>query len=250
MCITGNGRIIIGGEPTYMGDSYDKKSPFYYSSDNGATWNDLSFKSSAADICNCVYYDALSSKLYAAISYSSTHRGIWYSSDNGNTWLLKVGSDNSYNWQYIFRQGGTLYCSSTSNSSTYHGTFIYGSLNKDYNWYVYGQYLTDDGKIGIYTCRDSNLNEMLACGGECYRGDAALRYTLMQSYAFNSVCITKTGRVLALSGNGQMLYSDTLNVPAEFANDKYLTGEQAKELVRQCKEYVQAKKLELQQNNG
>ena len=30
---------------------------------------------------------------------------------------------------------------------------------------------------------------------------------------------------------------------------KLLTGEQAKELVRQCKEYVQAKKLE-QQNNG
>ena len=32
-------------------------------------------------------------------------------------------------------------------------------------------------------------------------------------------------------------------------SSKLLTGEQAKELVRQCKEYVQAKKLE-QQNNG
>lgn len=216
MCETKTGRLIVG-----CASNESHSQLMYYSDNNGTTW--LPMNNSFVDNRRpkCVELCVLDSGRITALCYTYT-TDIYYSDDNGNTWAIKSSAAVG-DWK------GTCVINRTIIGIRYTGTYsiAYSHNGADFT-----------------TLIDANWS-------------VASFKPYSDAYCYvNAICVTPTKKLFLISdrttsdGPDKCIGIWKANLIYDFTGvSKLLTGEQAKELVRQCKEYVQAKKLELQ-NNG
>lgn len=239
-CVTPTGRIIVAGESFAIS----------YSDDDGVNWHPISIMDSLRSVqCICV---TSTGRIIAG-----TFDGVWYSDDNGETWVHSDLVQGTVKAFCITSTGRII----LSHDNTYGKYCIMRSDNNGETW-VEIQTAYTQIKSFICSCVTPTGKIIIGSPGRAgvwYSDDDGITWVRLDvtEGIFDTLCITPVGRIIATGRlydpkkgytNVATWYADLIPLELDYTS-KLLTGEQAKELVRQCKAYVQAKKAE-QQNNG
>ena len=207
LCITPTGRIIAGGSEG-----------IWYSDDNGVNWVQ-SNKTYGSWKALCV---TPTGRIIAG-SDDNISDGIWYSDDNGVNWTPSNNKPAS--------SCNSLYVTSTERIIAASSAGIWYSDDNGVNWIKF------NGTLGNYETVYVTSSGIITVG-YYYSNDNGTTWTKATGVtSCNSICATPTGRLIAGSSTKGIWYSDIEN-QSKYSS-KPLTGKQAKELVRQCKAYVQ-----------
>ena len=190
VCITANGRMIIGNNQGIN-----------YSDDNGETITHVFIQSGEGDISGVDSIVELDNELFLSCDY-----GVYHSTDNGESWSL-VETTWGTARKLCVSSTGRLAVIRKSSSTT---PGIYYSDDKGVTW----SYSQESGEYGS---------------------------------SIDNLCAVSTGKIFASASgsNPALLCSDLVTEIQKSYTSKPLTGAQAKQLVAECKEYVQGLKNSL-----
>lgn len=214
----------------------------YYSDDNGETWTH-SHVNNDYDVCFNYYYISHTGRLFAAAPVGPyDHRGLYFSDDNGENWTSKFvqsGEGNINHVSLMFEINNSLALLSEYGMTQSNDDGNTWSTMK-YNSDVDNAIMLPNGRIISHTKYRNGL----------YYSDDACETTNNVhdkiNYGIKHFLLLQSGTVLAIPDNnigpaGSYIYYSDPEVQSKYTS-KPLTGKQAKELVQQCKAYVQSLK--------
>lgn len=223
-CVTPTGRILVGG-------SYNNG--LFYSDDNGATWTNK-----GTGNWSYPFHVSPTGRIFS---------GGAYSDDNGETWSAIPSSYNLIVLCVTFT--GRVIAAETKGYHTFYSddngttwTQIPGKPGDNYRlWSV-----TNTGRIiaAVASDYDNGLDYSDDNGDTWSRGPKVMHY----NQGWFSVFCLSNGYIylIARGGDSPDPYNAYCSAPevtySISYNSKPITGKQAKELVQQCKAYVQSLK--------
>ena len=218
-------RILVG--------SYNTNG-IWYSDDNGETWT----QSNKTDGSWSVFCVTPTGRLIAG---SSNGYGIWYSDDNGVNWTQSNKTNGSFLSLCVTSTGRIVAGNGSSG--------IYYSDNNGVNWMqsskttgICGDIcITNTGRI-LLLARNNNQTY----NSIWYSDDNGVNweiFTTITNISPLSLAIINSRILTAVVEPGPVLkYSDAVMGTQKFYTSKPLTGAQAKQLIAECKAYVQSLK--------
>lgn len=210
----------------------------YRSSDNGVSWTRLDNDSDK------FYFSEIHRTVTGRLIVGNANKwGIWYSDDNGETWVQSNKTNNHWSGLCTTKTGKIIV------ANTENDIWLY-SDNDGATWSQIDSNNVTSGQVA-HTCVTSNGRIVAICNNFSssvfsvwYSDDNGVNWAQAQQSIetqepWQVIRITNTGRIVIGGHNIGVYYSDPTYTMRDTYMSKPLTGAQARQLVAECKEYVQ-----------